>query len=1101
MIFSCCDEKRKDAILANTLPGAVNGIDYLEVLDHASPISSLRQRTLLVYCLKEAPTDLTTSNVLIQGGESVTNITAQWISRADPVPAQATGAEIPFFLSLTDPKKILVVRTSQYGDFSPYTFRLVEDASAASQDSFDTPEAYHSFDPQLAEIVFSFKVECGPEFDCNPTPLDCPPEPPQTPPINYLAKDYLSFRQVMLDRLNQLLPNWNAASEADIGVMLAELVAYAGDQLSYRQDAVTTEAYLTTARSRISLRRHALLVDYRIGEGCNSRVWVQAEINSPHGQPVFLDRTKTRFYTSAPGMPATLEAGQNHEPAALVAGVVAFEPMQDAVLFSEHNLMHFYTWGDANCCLPVGATGATLKHHLVNLQVGDVLIFEQVKGPQTGFAADADSRLRCAVRLTAVATQKANGDELVDPLFDVHGDPITLAAQTPQPVTEIQWSAGDALRFPVCISSKYVDDTGKTQVVTGVSMALGNIVLADQGLTMPMETLPVVPGPSLYIPPSPAADRCHPTKRQALPVRYRPSLLQSPITQAVPLPLAGSPSTASAVPLAASGFVSLSGSNGFITLMVAPDAPSKWPQYFGVIASVNASVSTNFDLAVVFAPPGSPVPAGGYPVLERFVGLSFLTAATNFAGTVLKTSQLLTVPSTYAPPAAAPAAYSTTPTSLPLSGTIEVEDASSHPFLQIGTTVPTTWPPLFGIVAQALLQTPDVFNLLLVYSPQSGSNGVTLPVIVEQFNNLSLADISETIASASDLITVKSFEEGPNPSLSASDLMSFDASDAVPAIKLKSTLNSVKADWTVEPDLLGAGPDDTQFVVEIDTDGSAYLRFGDGTNGKAPVAETTFTACYRVGNGTAGNVGAGSLVNFAAGVADDALIASCTNPMPAAGGVDPESAAQICRRAPQAFMTQERAITMPDYVNVVEQNSQIEDAAAVARWTGSWYTVFITAEPNGNAPLAKSVLRSLYKKVNSYRLAGEDIYIRPPQYVSLLIELAVCVAPGYFQLDVEKAVLQALGSGTLPNGQPAYFAAQNFELGQSIYLSPIYRAARAVAGVQTVTAKTFEPQGQNTKIYLQQGYIPMNAFQVARLDNDPSLPANGRLKICMQGGL
>ena len=223
--------------------------------------------------------------------------------------------------------------------------------------------------------------------------------------------------------------------------------------------------------------------------------------------------------------------------------------------------------------------------------------------------------------------------------------------------------------------------------------------------------------------------------------------------------------------------------------------------------------------------------------------------------------------------------------------------------------------------------------------------------------------------------------------------------------------------------------------------------------------------------------------------------------MPAAGGVDPESAAQICRRAPQAFMTQERAITMPDYVNVVEQNSQIEDAAAVARWTGSWYTVFITAEPNGNAPLAKSVLRSLYKKVNSYRLAGEDIYIRPPQYVSLLIELAVCVAPGYFQLDVEKAVLQALGSGTLPNGQPAYFAAQNFELGQSVYLSPIYRAARAVAGVQTVTATTFEPQGQNTKIYLQQGYIPMGAFQVARLDNDPSLPANGRLKICMQGGL
>ena len=191
---------------------------------------------------------------------------------------------------------------------------------------------------------------------------------------------------------------------------------------------------------------------------------------------------------------------------------------------------------------------------------------------------------------------------------------------------------------------------------------------------------------------------------------------------------------------------------------------------------------------------------------------------------------------------------------------------------------------------------------------------------------------------------------------------------------------------------------------------------------------------------------------------------------------------------------------MQDYVNVTEQNPQIEDAAAVARWTGSWYTIFITAEPLGNANLTKPVLRSLYKTVNSYRLAGQDIYIEPPQYVSLKIVLAICVDPGYFRLDVEKALLQALGSGTLANGQPAYFAAQNFELGQTVYLSPIYEAARAVTGVQTVVAKVFEPQGQNTSVYLNQGYIPMNAFQVARLANDPSLPNHGQLKFKMQGG-
>ena len=84
-------------------------------------------------------------------------------------------------------------------------------------------------------------------------------------------------------------------SEADLGIALAELIAYVGDRLSYKQDAVATEAYLQTARSRISLRRHALLVDYHVHDGCNARIWMQLQVNSP----VDL-KTGTRFYTTVP---------------------------------------------------------------------------------------------------------------------------------------------------------------------------------------------------------------------------------------------------------------------------------------------------------------------------------------------------------------------------------------------------------------------------------------------------------------------------------------------------------------------------------------------------------------------------------------------------------------------------------------------------------------------------------------------------------------------------------------------------------------------------------------------------------------------------------
>ncbi len=93
-----------------------------------------------------------------------------------------------------------------------------------------------------------------------------------------------------------------------------------------------------------------------------------------------------------------------------------------------------------------------------------------------------------------------------------------------------------------------------------------------------------------------------------------------------------------------------------------------------------------------------------------------------------------------------------------------------------------------------------------------------------------------------------------------------------------------------------------------------------------------------------------------------------------------------------------------------------------------------------------------------------------------------------------------LGSQCLPNGQKGLFFPDNFTFGQTVYLSPIYAAARKVAGVTSVVATIFEPQGVPTTIYLSQGEIPLGPFQIARLDNDPSLPDHGQLTLVMQGG-
>jgi Baseplate J-like protein len=1124
MIYDCCNENRKAAL--RQLGVTLNGIDYLEVPDAsdlAVVASALRpppRCLLLVHCVNPLAATLTLSpappatggpapsgvaNVVIAGGESIATVAVDWVIPAAQISTTtqppAVGALAPLVNALADKANVLVVRAHAAGDFSTYRLRLVNDATKAARDAFSITEALAGFDPLLAEVEFSFKVECATNINCTPAAPDCAPAAATPPPINYLAKDYVSFRTVILDRLNQLLPNWGGSSEADLGVALAELIAYVGDHLSYQQDAVSTEAYLETARRRVSLRRHALLVDYQVQEGCNARAFVHLDLNTSAGTPVFLDRIRIRFNAFTPGMPSSLAPGLDHEEAAILLGVPIFEPMHDAVLYAEHGELHFYTWGDSNCCLPKGATEATLLGPYPLLQVGDVLIFQEMIGPQTGDAADADLRHRCAVRLTKVATQDGNKNPLVDPVMkDGSGNPIKI--------TEIQWAQADALPFPLCISSTYLDAAGERQSVTDVSVAFGNVVLADHGVSLSGRPLGTVPPPRLYYPPDPAADRCQLASPTPAPTRYRPTVPDKPLTQvvalaAVPLTGAGNPATSAPVRLSNAGPVPLPAANGFASLTLRPTDPTGWPQNFGVIANANGGNPANINLTIVYNPPGGAAGVLAQVPVEKFTNLSFRPTDPNYVATAINAgSKLIAVPSTYAAPAGPLAGFAAAPTMLSNTGTTDLYDLGNPAtkLLTIQPLNPAQWPPLVAVTAQANAQDATRFDLTVLYDPPSAGVGVTLPVTLERFTGLLLTDVDSQVAAASALIVSEDFAQGVALSASALVLMQTDPRQSVPAITLTGTSEEQATTWTAEPNLLDSGEADPVFVVEVEADGTASLRFGDDVNGRTPAAGTVFTASYRIGNGAVGNVGADSLIYFSS--ADPIVqsqIKSCRNPLPAMGGTDPETADQIRCRAPQAFLTQERAVTMADYKVQTEAIPQVDRAAASLRWTGSWYTAFVAVEPGGGA-LSPTLASSIRQDLERYRVAGGDFEVSSPQYVPLEIALTIGVDPGYFRADVEQALLQTLGNRRLPDGTKGLFYPDNFTFGQTVYLSPIYAAARSVAGVISVDATTFQPQGVATRQYLDAGEMKLGALQVAQLHNDPNFPSHGQLTLAMQGG-
>jgi hypothetical protein len=857
----CCLPQRLELIQR---AGTTNAIAWIEVLDQAAPAGTPRQQTLLVRLLMAPAMALDAGNVRIAGGTRIGQVEVEWAGMADGPPPEAEPALAALLATLPDAATTLAVRTSSNGDFSRYTLQLVAGSTSGA--------APAGFDPLLAGIEFSFKVECPSEFDCRDTPACAPALPVPPPSIDYLAKDYPSLRRLMLDRLSLLAPGWTERSAADVGVTLVEMLAYAADQLSYRQDVIATEAYLATARQRISVRRHARLVDYRLHEGCNARAFVQLQVV---GTDVALP-ARTRLLTRSVGLETEVAPGRDEDEARR-AGALVFETVRDQTLQQGLNRLEFHTWGELGCRLPRGATRCTVKTHATGLAEGDFVMLVEERSPSTFNEADADRTRRHVVRLTRVERTADPSGGLFEPV-PVNG---------PLDVTELHWDAADALPFALCLG--VAERPG-----LAISAVLGNVVLAEQGHAPTGYRAPGVAGESLGVVPetqrrfaAEAAGCCGAPEREAWPSRWRPALAEP-------------------------------------------------------------ALSHGFDLAELLARPLAP---------EQ----------------------------------------------------------------------PARW-------------------------------------------------------------------------WTVNALRQLRARDAVPQIQLWATPPTGGADdeWFVQGDLLGSLASDSDFVVELDDQRRARLRFGDDVNGQRPDPGAAFAAYYRVGAGSAGNVGALAIAHVVSSTSG--VFTGIANPLPAFGGEDEEDLEAARRDAPQAFRTQERAVTAADHEAAAERRHEVQRAAARFRWTGSWHTAFVAADRRGGAAVDAPFEARLRSHLERFRMAGLDLEVDGPRPVPLDVQLFICVDPGAARAEVQRAVEAELSSRVLPDGRLGLFHPDRFSFGEPVFASPIVAAAQAVPGVASVKLEKFQRLVRPSSTTLAEGVIRIGRLEIAQLANDPSFRERGRLVLRMGGG-
>ncbi len=375
------------ALLQST---TVNGLDYVDVAaDHM---------TITVHFLNGVAVTGTPS---VDGGDTIPNV---------PVDVVSWGS--------TAGRVVLVLNARYPGDFSRYVL------------SFSGPT---NLDYYFSRVSFYFRPDCQSQLDCAVPPLECPPGSADVPPIDYLAKDFLSFKKALSDFSAARYPDWLERSEADFGVMLMEALCSVGDELSYYQDRVSAEAAISTATERRSITRLARLVDYQVRPSCSSTVLLQLDVS---GSVVPLGLRVEAQEPDGGRIPFEIGLGLHDTTPPLV------DPA-----WNRGNIKPWW-WDDSERCLSRGSTGMTVVGHGLGLRTGQILLLD------TRHPSGALQPVRDVVRLVSA------DEKPFDYVFSAG------SAALPTPVTVLTWSADEPLAND--------HDLANTEIA-------GNLVWATQG--------------------------------------------------------------------------------------------------------------------------------------------------------------------------------------------------------------------------------------------------------------------------------------------------------------------------------------------------------------------------------------------------------------------------------------------------------------------------------------------------------------------------------------------------------------------------------------------------------------------------------------------
>lgn len=291
----------------------------------------------------------------------------------------------------------------------------------------------------------------------------------------------------------------------------------------------------------------------------------------------------------------------------------------------------------------------------------------------------------------------------------------------------------------------------------------------------------------------------------------------------------------------------------------------------------------------------------------------------------------------------------------------------------------------------------------------------------------------------------------------------------------------------------GAGDTDVSDLNEFVGCRGQIDRIGKTINnlslGGIPKPSQTMFIKYRVGGGTASNIGVNTLTNL--GLVDvivngsdrninrivrDSI--SINNPIPALGGKESPSVEEIRNLVRYNFSAQDRCVTIKDYQSRVPL---MPGKFGVPFRTGVWeernkINVSILALDSDSKLTTQStsaLKQNIGEYLADYRMINDYITIKNGRVINLGIEVDLFIEKSIPKGDVISNVITTIKE---------YLDINNWDMGDNIYLSQLIENVNSVGGVLNVTdLRVFNKVNENGTYSLNeiaQPYVDADTRQV-----------------------